>query len=83
MRPWIKYTLLRLIVFAVILAALLVVQLNVFIATFIAAVLGLAISALFFRKLRDQVALELAERRQKPATTTADDAEEDSLNAPE
>jgi uncharacterized MnhB-related membrane protein len=80
-RPWIKYTLYRIVVFAVLLAVLLVLRVDVFISAFIAAILGLVISALFFRKLRDKVALELAERRENKPPATRDDAEEDSLNA--
>ena len=81
MRPWIKYTIYRVLVFAILLTALLLLQVNVFISAFVAAVLGLGISALFFRKLRDQVALELAERHANKAPATRDDAEEDKLNA--
>lgn len=83
MPAWIKYTLYRILVFAIILAVLLAIQVNPYIATFIAAILGLIISGLFFRKTRDQVALELATRRAKPKTSRRDDAEEDSLDIAE
>ena len=55
MRPWIKYSLIRLGIFVVVLAILLVLQVNPFLATVIAAVAGFVISYVFFRKVRDQV----------------------------
>lgn len=65
-RPWIKYSLIRLSIFIVVLAILLVVQVNPFLATVVAAVAGFVISYVFFRKLRDQVAAEFAARNEKP-----------------
>jgi uncharacterized membrane protein YjjB (DUF3815 family) len=78
-RPWIKYTLLRLLIFAVVLAVLLLVHVNAYVATVVAAIAGLAISYIFFRKLRDQVAAELAARRITPKARVDDD-EEDALD---
>ena len=82
MPAWIKYTLYRILVFAVILVVLLVLQVNPYIATFVAAILGLIISALFFRNTRDRVAIELANRPRR-TKTRKDDAEEDSLDVAE
>jgi uncharacterized membrane protein YdjX (TVP38/TMEM64 family) len=65
-RPVIKYSLIRLAIFVVVLAILLVVQVNPFIATVVAAVAGFVISYVFFRKLRDQVAADFAARNEKP-----------------
>lgn len=79
MPAWIKYTLYRILVFAVLLVILIVLQVNAFIAAFVAAILGLIISALFFRKTRDQVAIELANRPRK-TRARSDDTEEDSLD---
>lgn len=83
-RPWIKYTIVRLAIFAVALALLLVTGMNPFLAAVIAAVAGFALSYIFFRKLRDQVAVELATRNQKPqAIRNVDtDAEDDALDNP-
>jgi membrane associated rhomboid family serine protease len=78
-RPWIKYTLVRVIIFAVILAVLLLVGVPTILAAVIAALGGLGISFLFFRKLRDEVALEMANRRKTPAPRK-DDEEEDALD---
>jgi ABC-type transport system involved in cytochrome c biogenesis permease subunit len=61
--PWLVYTLLRLGTFVVILAILLAVQFDPFYATFIAAVLALAISLIFFNKQRDEVSKAIYEKR--------------------
>jgi ABC-type bacteriocin/lantibiotic exporter with double-glycine peptidase domain len=81
-RPWIKYSLIRLAIFAVILAVLLVVQVNPFIATVVAAVAGFVISYVFFRRIRDEVAAEFATRNEKPAPikNVDTDAEDDALD---
>ena len=83
-RPWIKYTIVRLAIFAVALALLLLTGMNPFLAAVIAAVAGFALSYIFFRKLRDEVAAELATRNQKPqAIRNVDtDAEDDALDNP-
>jgi L-lactate permease len=83
-RPWIKYLLVRLGIFAVVLAVLLVVQVNPYISAIIAAVASLVISYIFFRRMRDAVAAELAARNDKPqpirnADTEAEDAALDRL----
>jgi hypothetical protein len=83
-RPWIKYLLVRLGIFAVVLAALLVLQVNPYLSAVIAAVASLVISYIFFRKMRDAVAAELATRNEKPeplrnADTEAEDAALDRL----
>jgi uncharacterized membrane protein YdjX (TVP38/TMEM64 family) len=83
-RPWIKYTIVRLAIFAVALALLLLTGMNPFLAALIAAVAGFALSYIFFRKLRDQVAAELASRNQKPQVirNVDTDAEDDALDNP-
>ena len=82
MRPWIKYLLIRLAIFAIALAVLLLFQVNVFLSAVIAAVAGLVISYIFFRKVRDEVAAELAARNEHPVVIkNADtDAEDDALD---
>jgi ABC-type bacteriocin/lantibiotic exporter with double-glycine peptidase domain len=82
MRPWIKYSLIRLSIFAVVLAALLVLQVNVFVASVAAAVAGLVISYIFFRRVRDQVAAEFAARNEKPEPikNVDTDAEDEALD---
>jgi L-lactate permease len=83
-RPWITYLLIRLGIFAVVLAALLVLQVNPFLSAVIAAVASLVISYIFFRKVRDAVAAEFAVRNEKPTAiknvdTEAEDAALDRL----
>jgi uncharacterized membrane protein YqgA involved in biofilm formation len=82
MRPWIKYSLIRLGIFVVVLAILLVLQVNPFLATVIAAVAGFVISYVFFRKIRDQVAAEFATRNEKPEPikNVDTDAEDEALD---
>ncbi|NEM91013.1 DUF4229 domain-containing protein [Galbitalea soli] len=80
MRPWISYTLIRLGIFAAAFVILVALQVNVFAAAIAAAVIGLAISYIFFRGLRDRVALDLAARARR-APKSRDDAEEDELDA--
>jgi ABC-type bacteriocin/lantibiotic exporter with double-glycine peptidase domain len=83
-RPWIKYLLLRLGIFVVVLAVLLVFQVNPFLSAVCAAVASFVISYIFFRKMRDAVAAELAARNANPqplrnADTEAEDAALDKL----
>ena len=75
--PWLAYTLLRLGTFAVILAILLALQFDPFYATFISAVLALAISLIFFNKQRDEVSKSIYEKRH--AERDADSKTEDDL----
>jgi ABC-type bacteriocin/lantibiotic exporter with double-glycine peptidase domain len=81
-RPWIKYSLIRLAIFVVVLAVLLIIGMNPFLAAVVAAVAGFVLSYIFFRKVRDQVAAELAARTAKPlAVKNVDtEAEDDALD---
>jgi uncharacterized membrane protein YdjX (TVP38/TMEM64 family) len=74
-RPWIKYTLIRFGIFAIVLAILLVFQVNPFVATVVAAVAGFVLAYIFFRKLRDEVAKEFAARNEKPVAVRNVDTE--------
>lgn len=76
-KPLLVYTLLRLGTFAVILTVFLVLQFDPFYATFIAAVLALAISLIFFNKQRDQVSKAIYEKRH--AERDKDSKTEDDL----
>lgn len=77
MKPWIAYSLVRIGVFAVVFAALLFTPLPTWLAAVVAAVVGLCVGYIFFGKLRDAVALDIAERRARPAGD-ADSAAEDA-----
>ncbi|MFZ4893810.1 DUF4229 domain-containing protein [Plantibacter sp. Mn2098] len=78
--PVVKYTVLRLLAFAVPLALLLVfTQLQGWVSAVIAAIIGLCVSYIFLRTPRDTVAKELYERRHGEKTVPHDD--EDSEDA--
>jgi hypothetical protein len=81
-RPWIKYSLVRLGIFAIVLAVLLVFHIDPFIATVAAATASFALAYIFFRGLRDQVAAELAARNAKPepVKNVDTDAEDEALD---
>jgi len=74
--PWIRYSLIRLSLFAVVLAAGLLLNVPPLWATIAAAIIGLCVSYIFFGKLRNQVALDLAARRQRGSVNT--DSDEDA-----
>ena len=75
--PLLVYTLLRLGTFAVILAILLSFQFDPFYSTFIAAILALAISLIFFNKQRGEVSKSIYEKRH--AERDKDSKTEDSV----
>ncbi len=62
-RSWIVYTVMRVVVFAVPLAVLLLIGVNPFISTAGAALIGLCVSYIFLRRPRDEVAKAIAARR--------------------
>ncbi len=63
MRPWIAYTLLRVGLFAAFFAVLFVLGLEWWLAAIIAAALGFCVTYIFFRRLRERVAIDLASAR--------------------
>lgn len=77
MKPWLAYSLVRVGVFAVIFAVLMLANVTWWLSAIIAAVVGLCIGYIFFGRLRDKVALDIAERRARPAGD-ADSAAEDA-----
>jgi L-lactate permease len=82
-RPLLKYSLIRIGIFIVALAILLIVGVNPYISAIVAAVAGFVLSYVFFRKLRMQVAADFAARNEKPeAIRNVDtDAEDEVLDA--
>jgi len=76
-KPWVAYSLLRLGVFAVVFALLMIANVPWWLSAIIAAVIGLCVGYIFFGKLRDAVALDIAARRARPAGD-ADSAAEDA-----
>lgn len=89
MNPWIQYSLLRLGVLAAAFAALFLLLpaplesigitglAVIVIAAVLATVIALAVSYIFFGRLREAVAADLAERRRRPIAD-ADAAAEDA-----
>ena len=77
MKPWVAYSLLRLGVFAVVFALLMLANVPWWLSAVIAAVIGLCVGYIFFGRLRDAVALDIAARRARPAGD-ADTAAEDA-----
>ena len=63
MRPWIAYSLVRVGLFAVIFAVLYVIGLPWWLAGIVAAALGFCVAYIFFRRLRERVAVDLAASR--------------------
>ena len=76
MKPWVAYSLVRLGVFALVFAILMVASVPWWLSALIAAIVGLCIGYIFFGKLRNEVALDIARRRSRPAGD-ADTAAED------
>ncbi len=71
MKPWITYTLIRVGIFAAVFALLYgLLGVHWLIAAAIAAVLGLSISYLFFRRQRDAAVASLAA---KPSSAQSDE----------
>jgi hypothetical protein len=89
MRATIQYTVIRLALFAVVCAFLVLLQVNVFLAAAIAAIVSLLISYFAFTKLRGRMAVELASRggrnnRNEVVTKDSDtDAEDAALDEAE
>ncbi len=79
MKPWLAYTLVRLGIFAVALAVLLIVGVWPWLAAIVAAVIGFCVAYIFFGRLRTAMALELAERRNRPTKDVDADAEDATL----
>jgi len=75
-KPWVLYSLVRVGIFAVTFGLLFALGIEWWLAAIIAAVIGLCVAYIFFGKLRDAVALDIAARRARPAGD-ADTAAED------
>ncbi|MDP3209479.1 MAG: DUF4229 domain-containing protein [Rhodoglobus sp.] len=67
MKPWVLYSLVRVGVFALALAILLLIGIEWWLAAIIAAVVGLCVAYIFFGRLRDAVAHDIVRRRNRPA----------------
>lgn len=72
-----QYSLVRLGIFAIVFVALLFTPLDPIFCAVIAAVVGLCVAYIFFGKLRNAVAADLAQRRSGGASKDADAQAED------
>jgi len=78
-KPWVIYSLVRVGVFALVFALLMATQqIPWWAAAIIAAVIGLCVAYIFFGKLRDAVARDIAQRRSTPEKKDADQLAEDA-----
>lgn len=68
MKPWVTYSLLRLGLFAAVFALLMLLNVEWWLSAILAAIIGLCVSYIFFGRLRDAVALDIAKRREAPAS---------------
>jgi outer membrane murein-binding lipoprotein Lpp len=76
---WIWYTALRILLFAVPLAVLLLAGVNPWVSAAVAAVFGLSASLIFLRRQRESIASDLyAARHRTTPVVRADDEEEDA-----
>lgn len=73
------YSLARLSVFVVAFAVLMLIGIEWWISALVAAVIGLCISYIFFTKLRNAVALDIAERRARKPEEHVDALAEDEV----
>ena len=78
-KPWVVYSLVRVGVFAVAFAILMVIGLEWWISALVAAVIGFCVAYIFFGKLRNAVALDIVARRESTAKD-ADQLAEDREN---
>ncbi|MDO7880875.1 DUF4229 domain-containing protein [Antiquaquibacter soli] len=67
MKPWVAYSLLRVGLFAAAFAVLMLLGIEWWLSAILAAVIGLCVSYIFFGRLRERVALDIAQRRDAPA----------------
>jgi hypothetical protein len=76
---WVYFSVLRVLMFVVPLVVLVVLGIEPWVATLLAAVIGLCLSYIFLRKPRESVARDLyAARNRTAASTASDDDTEDA-----
>ncbi|WP_350347960.1 DUF4229 domain-containing protein [Agromyces sp. G08B096] len=82
---WLWYTVLRVLLFAVPFAVLMLSGVVWWLSAIVAALFGLAASAVFLRKQRDQISRDLyaVRHRERPAVTADDEAEDSAIESRE
>ena len=78
MRPWIKYSLIRVLLFAGVFIALSLLGVHWLWAALIAAAVGQCVAYIFFRGVRDEMAASIVARRAR-GPENADEDEDDAL----
>ena len=82
-RAWVVYSFIRVGIFAIALAGLLLLQVNPWLATALAAIIGLCVSYIFFRGKRDELAKDIYQRRHTEQHDADNDIENDALDRAE
>ncbi|WP_430648027.1 DUF4229 domain-containing protein [Agromyces sp. GXS1127] len=82
---WLRYTLLRVLLFAAPLVVLLVAGVTPWIAVLVAALFGFSASLIFLRKQREALAQDLyaARHREQPVVMADDEAEDAAVDEAE
>lgn len=75
MKPWVKYSIIRVLLFAAALTLFLLLGVIPWIAAIAAALIGLALAYIFFRPQRDELVRSIT----REATPTTDETAEDEL----
>jgi membrane protein implicated in regulation of membrane protease activity len=79
-RAWVVYSIIRIAIFAVALAGLLLLQVNPWVATVVAAVIGFCVAYIFFRGTRDEVAKDIYQRRHGEQHDVDNEVENEALD---
>lgn len=82
MTPWVRYSIIRIGLFAAVLAVLIALGIEWWISALLATVIAFATSYIFFARQRDRLAADLASRlakNQKPDTDAL--AEDDAIES--
>jgi len=80
-KPWVKYSLVRIVVFALAFGVLFAVGVIWWLAAILAAVISLCVAYIFFRGMRDAMIADLAQRRARPVVADADASAEDAADS--
>jgi len=80
-KPWVKYSLVRIVVFALAFGVLFAVGVIWWLAAILAAVISLCVAYIFFRGMRDAMTADLAQRRARPVAADADASAEDAAHS--
>ena len=83
MTPWVRYSIIRIGLFAALFAVLMVTGIEWWISALVATVMAFSISYIFFVRQRDALARDLARRVERKSSSDDDAAAEDDAIASE